>query len=256
MKVVKYLLVLSIVFTSCKTKKYAMSTNAIAKEMSAKKVARKHVAANFNKETVDAKLKADFNDGKTKQSITVYLKIKKDEVIWLKGTKFINVFKAKITPNSFQFYSPLERKFFKGDFTMLKNLLGVDINFQQLQNLFLGQSVLDVKKEKQKVTIINNAYVLSPEIQSVLFDAFFNVNPGHFKLDSQSIINPLKNQRLDIKYPSYTFTDDEVFPREINISAKDGTKLTTIDFTLKAIEFNTELDTSFSIPNGYKRINL
>ena len=54
----------------------------------------------------------NFNDGITKQSISVYLRIKKDEVIWLKGTKFINVFKAKITPDKVRFYSPDREKIF------------------------------------------------------------------------------------------------------------------------------------------------
>lgn len=256
MRYLKYLLVLLVVFTSCKTKKYAIDSNVIAKEMSAKKVVRKHISANFNKETVDAKFKVDFNDGDIKQSVSVYLKIKKDEVIWLKGTKFISLFKAKITPEKVRFYSPLKRRYFEGDFSMLEKLLGTAINFQQLQNLFLGQAILDVKKAKQNIEIVNNSYVLSPKVQADLFDAFFEVNPSHFKLDKQSLVNPLKEQRLDIRYPSYKLVENEIFPQKIHIKAKQGKKLTTIGFTLKSVKFNTEINTSFKIPKGYKRINL
>ena len=108
-----------------------MSTGAIAKEMSAKKVARKHIASNFDKKTVNAKLKANFNNGKLKQSISVSLRMKKDEVIWLKGSKFITVFKAKITPTSVSYYSPFAKNYFEGDFSMIKELLGV-IRTQEL----------------------------------------------------------------------------------------------------------------------------
>ena len=96
MKFIKYILLFTIVLTSCKTKKNMIDANAVAKEMSAKKVAKKHIAANFDRKTVDAKLKVNFNNGKTKQSLSVNMKMIKDEVIWLKGTKFITVFKAKI----------------------------------------------------------------------------------------------------------------------------------------------------------------
>tara|TARA_R110002049_G_scaffold2846_9_gene23168 strand:+ start:3244 stop:4014 length:771 start_codon:yes stop_codon:yes gene_type:complete len=256
MRYLKYLLVLTLVFTSCKTKKYVIDSNIIAKEMSAKKVVRKHIAADFNKETIDAKLKANFNDGKTKQSISVYLKIKKDEVIWLKGTKFISVFKAKITPGKVSFYSPLEKKYFEGDFSMLTKLLGAEVNFQQLQNLFLGQAMLDIKGDKQEVEIVNNSYVLTPISKDGVMYKYTAVNPSHFKLDFQSIITALTNQNLEIKYPSYKLVDDAIFPQEINITAKTPKKVTTIDFTLKSVEFNTEINTSFSIPKGYKRINL
>jgi hypothetical protein len=233
-----------------------MNANSVAKEMSAKKVARKHISSNFDKKSVEAKLKANFNNGKLKQSISVSLKIKKDEVIWLKGTKFITVFKAKITPTSVSYYSPYAKNYFEGDFTMLKKLLGTDINFEQLQNLLLGQSLTNVKEQKQKVHIEGNSYVLSPENQESLFDIFFFVNPSHFKLDKQSIVNLLKNKRLDVIYPSYNLVDDVVFPSEINIKAKQTSKFTNIDLLVKTAIFNVDFDVSFSIPNGYKRLNL
>ena len=128
MRFLKYFVVFAVVFTSCKTKKDIINENSIAEEMAAKKVARKHVAANFDKKTIEAKLKANFNNGKLNQSFSVSLKMEKDEVIWLKGTKIITLFKAKITPTSVRYYSSLEKKYFNGDFTMLKKILGTDIN--------------------------------------------------------------------------------------------------------------------------------
>jgi hypothetical protein len=256
MRFVKYFLVFTIVFVSCKTKKYMIDSSIVAKEMSAKKVVRKHVSANFNKKSVEAKMKVNFNNGKTKQRISVTLRIIKDEVIWLKGTKFLSLFKAKITPTKVSYYSPLAKHYFEGDFSMIKNLLGVEINFEQLQNLFLGQALQNVKEEKQNVNIQNNSYVLSPEKQANLFDIFFAVNPSHFKLDKQSIVNLLKNKRLDVIYPSYSLVDDVVFPSEINIKAKQTSKFTHIDLLVKTAIFNVDFDVSFSIPNGYKRLNL
>ena len=256
MSFVKYFLVFLLVFTSCKAKSNLISTTIVAEKMSAKKVARKHVASNFSEKSVAAKLKANFNNGKLKQSIAVSLKIIKDEVIWLKGTKFITVFKVKITPTSVRYYSPYAKNYFEGDFSMLKKLLGTDIDFQQLQNLLLGQSVMNVKKQKQRVEITDNAYVLSPKNQAKLYDVFFSVNPSHFKLDKQSIVQATKQQRLDISYPSYTLVDDAVFPAEIQIKAKQPGAFTNIDFMLKSVQFNTDIDVSFIIPKGYKQIKL
>lgn len=256
MKFVKYFVVLVMVFASCKTKKSVIGSDMVSVEMSAKKVAKNHVAANFDKETVDAKLKANFNNGKLNQGFSVSLRMKKDEVIWLKGTKFITLFKAKITPTSVQFYSSLSKKYFDGDFSMLKKVLGTDINFEQLQNLLLGQSLINVRKHKQEVVIEGNSYVLSPKVQEDLFDVFFSVNPSHFKLDKQSIVNSKRNQRLDIFYPSYKVIDEAVFPSELKIKAKQPGKFTNIDFVVRSVEFNTDINTSFSIPRGYKQIKL
>lgn len=254
MKFLKYILLFTIVLTSCKTTKNMMSFKATAKEMSAKKVARKHIAANFDRETIDAKLKVNFDNEKTNQSLSVSMKIKKDEVIWLKGTKFITIFKAEITPTSVRYYSSVFKNYFEGDFSMIEQLLGVKINFEQLQNLFLGQSLLNVRKEDQGVAIVNNTYVLSPEKQTELFDIFFTINPSHFKLDQQAIIKPDKKLELVIKYPSYNLIDTEVFPSQINIKAKNSKRTTNIDLIYKTVVFDTEVEMSFNIPSGYKQL--
>ena len=254
MKFIKYILLFTIVLTSCKTKKNMIDANAVAKEISAKKVAKKHIAANFDNKTIDAKLKVNFNNGKTKQSLTVNMKIIKDEVIWLKGSKFITVFKAKITPTSVSYYSPVFKNYFEGDFSMIEDLLGVEINFEQLQNLFLGQSLLNVKEKKQEVKIENNRYILFPEKQAELFDIFFTINPSHFKLDEQSIVNVSKGLRLDVTYPSYNLIEKVVFPSEINIKAKNEKSITDINLSYKSVFFDTDVKMSFNIPNGYKRL--
>jgi len=254
MKFLKYMLFFTIVLTSCKTKKNMIDSSAIAKEISARKVAKKHIAANFDKETVDAKLKVNFNNGKTKQSFSVSMKIIKDEVIYLKGTKIITVFKAKITPTSVSYYSPFAKNYFEGDFSMIKKLLGVEINFEQLQNLFLGQSLLNIKEEKQQVEIVNNRYVLAPVKQATLYDIFFTINPSHFKLEEQSIVKADKNLRLDIKYPSYNVVDKVVFPSKIKVIAKNLKSNTVIDLFYKSVVFNTTSSMSFNIPRTYKRL--
>ena len=255
MKYVMYVLVFAFVFTSCKSNKNIVDANAVAKNMSAKKVARKHVSVNFDQKTVDAKLKVKFKNNKNNESFSVRMMIDKDKVIYLKGTKFITVFKVKITPTKVSYYSPYAKNYFEGDFSMLKEFLGTDINFEQLQNMLLGQALLDVKEEKQNVEIVANSHVLSPENQSHLFDIFFHVNPSHFKLDKQALVNSLKNQRLDISYPKYLQKDGEVFPENIVINAKENNKFTNIDMTVKSVVFNTDLKYSFKIPSGYKELN-
>ena len=255
MRYITLFIILFLGFTSCKSTKNLTEKTTI-KELSARKVAKKHVAANFDKETIDARLKVNYRDNKETVGFSVRMKIKKDEIIWLKGSKLITVFKAKITPTKVQFYSPYKKNFFDGDFVMLKELLGTDINFQQLQSMLLGEALIDVKSERQDVVIQENSYQLSPKVQSDLFDLFFYVNPQHFKLNKQSIVNSEKNQRLDISYPKYHKKNSTLFPEKINIKAKENNKFTIIDITTKAVEYNTKLNVDFNIPNGYKEIQL
>ena len=141
-------------------------------------------------------------------------------------------------------------------FTSIKKVLGADISFKQLQNILLGETIIDIKSERQNIDITSNSYKLSPKQQNKLFDLFFFINPKHYKLDKQSVISSLKNQRLDISYPSYSRKNNVLFPDRINILAKENNKFTKIEMIVRSVDFNTNPNFSFSIPKGYKEIQL
>lgn len=254
MKFLKYFLLLTIIFTACKSTKNMIHTTAITKDYSAKKVIKKHLAVTFNKKTLDAKLKVNFDNGKTNQNLTVSLLLVKDQVIYIRGTKLITVFKAKITPDSVSYYSPYAKNYFTGDFSMIKELLGVEINFEQLQNLFLGQALHNLKVEKQTIEIVNNRYVLAPEKQASLYDIFFTIHPSHFKIDSQTIVNKENKLTLEIGYPSYKLIDEVIFPTAIHIKSTSNNKVTDINMTYKSVSFDGKVEMNFSVPTHYKRL--
>jgi len=251
MKYSIYLAFLVLLMTSCSSGKSVTDKGVSLKMVTAKKMIKKHVAANFNENTVDAKLKVAFKNEKQNVALSVRMKIQKDEVIWLKGTKMITVFKAKITPEKVSFYSPYYKNYIEGDFQMLENILGVAVNFQQLQNMLLGQAMFATD---QKHMIQGD--VLSPKNQNPLFDVFYWVNQNHFKLDKQSMANTLKNKELHIGYPAYKETEGVLFPEKISINGKSGAKESTIDILVRSVLFNQELVMPFSIPKGYKEIKL
>jgi len=254
MKFLKYSLCILLVFVACKSSKTTIDSKAIAKNMSAKRVAKKHIANNFNKETIDAKLRVKFKNNKDSQSFSVRMKIKKDEVIYLKGSKIISLFKAKITPTKVSYYSPYAKNYFEGDYSLIKDFLGTDITFEELQNIFLGQAKIENKGRNYNVEIVDNQYKLSPEEQSNLFNKFFFLNASHFKLDKYSLVNDLKNQRLDISYPKYLQKDNEIFPENIVLDVVEGKKFTNLNITVRSVVFDTDLSMPFKIPPGYKKL--
>jgi len=251
------MLLFFLAFTACKSNKRAvMGTNYKVSEMSSKKIIKKHLAANFNKETIEAKLKVSFDNGKIDENFRVQLKMKKDEVIWMKGTKFITVFRLKITPTTVSYYSPYQKDYLETDFSVITDFLGTNVTFAQLQNLLLGQSVFDLEDKEFNNTIIDQSYVMTPKIQADLFSILFAVNPINFKLDKQSLRNSAKNQSLEITYNNYFYQDKVDMPRNVDILIKDNNKTTKVSIEYADVEFNKELDFSHETPSGYKRIEL
>ena len=255
MRFLKLYILLTVFLVSCKSAKTTSEANN-AKNSLVNKVIENHIATNFNRKTVDAKLRIGFENSKQNIDFSVRMKIKKDEVIWMKGTKFITVFKAKITPEKVSFYSPYKKNYIEGDFETLKEILGFEVNFYQLQNLLLGQTLFDVKAEKHDISKVNEDYLLTPKKQPDLFDIFYVINQVHFKLNEQTLVNTSKQQRLDIKYPNYKVIDNTLFPENIQITAKSKSKTSNIDISVRSIIFDEEISIPYEIPEGYKEIKL
>ncbi|QMU62924.1 MAG: DUF4292 domain-containing protein [Flavobacteriaceae bacterium] len=250
---------LLLVAVSCKTTKNVVDTKDI-KKMSAKKIIKKHVSNTSGANTLEAKIKAKYRstngEKSEKHSFTVRLRIQKNEVIWLKISKTITIFKVKITPNSLRFYSPHEKIYFEGNFKILERILGMEIDFFQLQKMLVGESIFDLREKKYIASIENKSYKLVPKVEEQLFEIFFNINPYHFKLSKFYIKNNQKDQSLKVHYTKYKDFHTEQVPVGMGIQAKDGIKNTRMDLDYRSIELNKPLNIRYRVPKGYKRITL
>lgn len=258
MKFFKLVLVALLICTSCSSSRKVVGNSKVAtKKMSARKVSKKHLETSFHKNTFEARLKVAFQDNKNKQKLSVKLRVDKDKIIWLNATYMgVIVARAKITPDSVNYYEKINRTYFKGSFEVLENILGAEVNFKQLQNLLLGEAIYDLKAKKYKAVVDNNAHLLLPVQQKALFDILFWINPTHYKLDGQALKNTRKNQELKIGYKSYSKIDGEVFPKKIEIRAKERLRFTNIDIEYRSVVFNKKFSTPFKVPNGYKQVVL
>ncbi len=253
---IKILILLLFVVTSCKTAKNTTGTNNVA-ILSTNRIISNHYTNNFHQQTVSANLKAKFNDHKTSATVSIKLRLEKDKTIWMSATKLgFPIAKVKITPNRVVYYEKLQRTYFDGDFSLLSKWLGTELDYEKVQNILLGQAVLNLKKGKYNSKIDNNLYELSPKKDNELFGILFFMNPDNFKLNKQEISHPEKQQLLSVSYPNYSLIKGEQFPEEIDITATDNKNLTTINIEYRSVEFNNELTFPFSIPSGYKEIIL
>lgn len=252
----KILFIVLITFTSCKTSKKVAETTQI-ENVSTKKIINNHYEHVFNKQTLDARLNAKYKDQKTSVNIVVKLRIEKDKTIWMSATKMgIPFAKVKITPTNVSYYEKLEKTYFNGDFTLLSKWLGTELDYEKVQNILLGQAVLNLRKGKYDSKITNNTYELIPKKNDDLFSILFFMNPQNFKLNKQEISNVTKEQLFMVSYPNYKEIDGEQIPKNVDITAIDPKNTTTINIEYKSVEFNKKLTYPFTIPDGYKEIHL
>lgn len=256
MKYIKIIIIVLMVFSSCKTNKKVVE-GVVIEAISTKKIINNHYSNNFNQKTIDAKLNARYSDKKTSASVTIKLRIEKDKAIWMSATKLgFPLAKVLITPTRVSYYEKLQGTYFDGDFSLLSKFLGTELDYEKVQNILLGQAILNLKKGDYNSKIEDRLYEIYPKKDNELFGILFFMNPDNFKLNRQEIRNEEKKQLLSVSYSGYKKIKGEQFPENIDIRAIDNTNITTINIEYNSVAFNEKLTFPFEIPNGYKEISL
>ncbi len=249
-----YFITFIFVFASCKSTKTASSSTVIS--MSSKKIVKHHYETEFDKTTITASIKARYSDANRSQVISIKLRMQKDSAIWMSG-RFLGIPMAKIliTPTKVSFYEKLGKTYFEGDFDLLSNFLGTEVDYEIVQNLLLGQAILDLKNQKMNVDVVDNSYKLELKKQQKLFDLLFWINPSNFKINKQEVRQPQLQKKMTVSY-EYQKVLNENFPKTIDIMAIDKVGRVFIELEYKTVEFDKNVSFPFKIPQGYKEIRL
>ena len=253
MKLYKLLSILLIIgFTSCKSTKSLTSAGVLDTSISAKQIIKETEKQEARFKTLQARVRIDYKDGDKSNGTTVTLRMEKDKVIWMSAP--LAIARVMITPQRVGFYDKLNNQYFDGDFSLLSEFLGTELDFTKVQNLLLGEPIFDLNDDTYVASIHEKSYVLQPKEQRALFELFFLINPGYFKLDSQQLYQLADKRMLQIDYKTYQQVSRQIFPESIHIIALEVADEVTIDLEIKSIALNEEVRFPFEIPKGYKEI--
>ncbi|WP_281754415.1 DUF4292 domain-containing protein [Neptunitalea chrysea] len=243
-----------LLLASCEAKKI-VGEGTVNTSLTAKKIVKNHYTNALDFKTIKGKLKVKYNDGDSSNSFGVSLRMEKDKAIWISEATF-GLVKAYITPNGVSFYNKLDNTYFEGDFSYISNLLGTELDFDKLQNVLLGQAIVDMKKDKYGVTVGDNRYQLKPEQSLGAFKLLFLVEPKYYKMSLQQVSQPAEGRVSSISYDSYQDVDGQAFPDKVSIKVEDSKGITGIDIEYKKIELNEKVTFPYNIPSGYSLITL
>ncbi|MBA4745380.1 MAG: DUF4292 domain-containing protein [Muricauda sp.] len=237
---------------SCKSTK-SITGGEVDSRMSARNIINAHYSNQPKFKTLRGRVKIDYANGDDSQGVNVSLRMEKDNVIWMSAP--LGVVKAHITPNKVSFYNKLQNEYFDGDFSYLSDLLGTELDFEKVQNLLLGNAVLDLRKERFNSEVYNGNYQLKPKKARELFKILFQLEPKNFKIATQEISQPEKMRQLQANY-TYQNISGNVLPNEVKIVAEEAGDLTTIDLSFRNLEINKSMNFPYKVPKGYDKITL
>ncbi len=239
---------------SCKSSK--VSTNENIANLSSKKIINNHYADNLKNKDIKARLTINYKGKTDLPELKGSLRIVKDSAIWISISKLgFPVGKLLVTPSRVKFYEKINKTFFDGDYSIISMLLGTDFDFYKVQNLFMGQALLNLKDQKYSSKIKQKKYLLIPKKKNPIFDMLFWIDPINFKIINEEFrFND--NKILKINYNNYTKINNLSFPGGFIIDAIGENRSTKINVDYKTVEQGSNLKTPFVIPENYKKLKL
>lgn len=240
-------------FCSCGTKKVAV----LGKDLSMEQVVEQHMEAAPDFKTLVGRVHVTYADKSTTQSISISIRMKKDSAIWLsaKLAGILPLAKALITPEGVGYYEKINKTCFSGDFRLLGKWLGMELDFEKVQNLLTGQTIYDLDKENYSLKNTKSGLQFQSE-SGVFLKKLFLLNPRTYKAKAQQLVKENQNQSLTVTYPEYQEIPKGFFPKKINLVAIQGKESVKIDIEYRSLEFDVPVSFPFEIPKGYEKVKL
>lgn len=244
---------------SCKSKKAITQPNtativAPAEVTSkAKEIINNHYTRKNDFKSVMIKADVSYNDGKQAQNVTAEIKINKGQQILISLRFFgITMAKALITPSSVSYYEKIKGTYFEGDFSLLSKWLGSDLDYSKIENIILGESIDDLRKEIYTESVEDQLYRLDSK-ETVISKTFFIQN-DNYMIKKEEIAQNKAERKIQIEYSNFKSFNDILFPLNVFIVGYQQVNKTEIHLDYNTIVVDEEFSFPYSVPNGYKRI--
>lgn len=253
-RILLIILVSATFMVSCKSAKRTANLDAAIKSAELVNL-HKNTEPRFT--TLASRVNVIYDDGSRSQSLTVSLRMQKDETIWVSASILgISIARLLITPDNVSYYETIGRTYFDGDFSLLSSWLGVEVDFQMVQNILIGQAVLPISSDHYDASVFESNYRLTPKEQHQLFKHIFLVNPTNNRMASQQILQQEEQRVLTVDYPTYQNAGLFLFPKEIRLNAIEQNEQTRIILDFRTVDVNPVVSFPFNIPGGYDQIRL
>jgi hypothetical protein len=216
--------------------------------------------------TFYAKISTQYKDTTKEVSFKTSVKIVKDSAMTALVTyASIPLVNAIITKDSLQFTNKREKCYVKSTLTHLKEQFGVDFDFTNVQQLFLGLPLNYQTSEKHyQIHDVHN-YILSnykkrgiKKLERKNLDDFiikYYLTNDLKGLKKITIENPGDTTNIEIKYADFKMENGYNIPTLINVQIKTQKNNILVQLEYDKLEINEPQEIFFTIPENYEQCN-
>lgn len=252
-----FYIIILLLLVSCGPGREVVGSGEASAGLSAREIIRSHDRVRPSFTTLAGRIKVAYREKDKTQSMTVSLRMEKDQKIWIKASILgITLAKVYMTTDSVRYYETITNSYFEGDFSLISEWLGAEVDFKKTQAILLGQAIFDLDKGKYTSSLQNNQYFLKPkdEFEELIYS--MAIRPDNFKVATTRVSQPVENREFYLEYGPYQKLEAGYFPSQVSIDTYDGSDRTRIEVTYRKIDLDVPLSFPFSIPGGYQQITI
>ena len=248
----RYIIIIVLLYGCAPGKNLTLTVGEIP-EMRTKQILKKHIKQHAKFNTLQCKLKIELFQNSKVQSNTVTLRMDRGKTIWINA--FLNMIRIKITPDRVQMYNKIDKTYLDGDFSLIKQLLGIDLDFSNLENLLLGDTFFKHNSSSLNQVKDNSGYTLKPYKLDPTLNVLYRINPFYFKMKTQEISHLKEEIHLKVNYDDFQEINQQLIPSKMAITINEKQNITFIKLNLKSVSLNQSIRFPFKLPKGYKLLN-
>ena len=250
-------------------------------------------ANKFDFDWLGMKLSATFTEPESELTFNATIRMRKDSVIWVSVTPMlgIEVIRMMLTPDSLFFLSkaPGNEFVYRGPFTELCNLTQTQIEFDMLQDLFIGNALaletderrfrseedggqhLLISKYRRKVRrmvgvddsdLINDTLYVDPNdprylkaIRKVDEDGLiisrYWLDPVHYRLEKSIFNDLLRSRTMEIEYTNFQFDGEQVYPTAGLLKLDNFITQRKMQYEITRLSSGKPYDFPFEVSSNY-----
>lgn len=220
----------------------------------------------FNPEWLTMKGALDVHQGEKTTSLTASIRLRKDSALWVSFSK-LGVYAARvvITKDSVKMMNRLDENYFEGTYDYLEKKFNLDLSFDMLQALLLGNTPVLELDEKTKFAHDNRLYQLSsirkkklkkalikPEKSDKINDLVlsFWVDPETYKIKKQSFYDFDLDKALVAEYSDFVAVEEKLAPTSASFFL-DSDSNYKIELKYSKFDLDSTITFPFKIPEKY-----
>jgi hypothetical protein len=200
------------------------------------------------------KASAKLNINGKEDNVTMNIRIKSGEGIWISVTAVlgVEVARAVITPDSIKMMNKLESTYLKKPFDYIYQYSSPQINYRTIESALIGNAIPELLNNDAVLKHDNGNLVLSGNLQELVYNLVIG---SDLRTTQTSMSNPTAGQSIEITNSKFIQSGTHVIPSQITISSAEKDQNIKVELHYIKTEFDMPVEFPFAIPARYSPVN-